>query len=72
MVVRVLWPVDDTPEANRDRLVGSLTAGAHFLSTDFPAPAEPYWADIPGGVPARCNPVSAPGGCVATDLEALP
>jgi hypothetical protein len=45
----------------------ALASGAHIVSTDFPAPVEglDYWVEIPGGMPARCNPVSAPSECTA-------
>ncbi|MEZ4466195.1 MAG: Ca2+-dependent phosphoinositide-specific phospholipase C [bacterium] len=56
---------DDPPE---DRAAPGRHAGngVHFLSSDRPAPASPDdtdWLDIPGGTPARCNPVTAPAGC---------
>lgn len=53
------------------RLEAALASGAHCISTDFPEPEEEtgYVAEIPGGEPVRCNPVSAPGECTATALE---
>ena len=56
---------------NPARLEAALRSGAHFLSTDFPVPAEPggYFADIPGGAPSRCNPVTAPANCESSDIE---
>lgn len=68
----------DTPEdddaTNRAQFEASLAVGSQFLSTNFPAPVEgrDYWASIPGGSPAGCNPVTAPTDCAASDVEALP
>ena len=50
----------------------ALASGAHFVSTDYPEPDPrftPYSVAIPGGSPGRCNPVSAPAPCTATDVE---
>lgn len=49
----------------------ALAVGAHFISTDFPAPVDgvSYVLEIPGGAPARCNPVTAPADCTALALE---
>ncbi len=49
----------------------ALVSGAHFISTDFPAPvaAGPYFITIPDGTPARCNPLTAPPGCTPLALE---
>jgi hypothetical protein len=58
-----------------------LTPTAHErYDADFAAmyslpfdPARPaYETLLPGGTPARCNPVSAPVECVSTDVEDLP
>jgi hypothetical protein len=56
----------------------ALASGAQWVSTDFPVPGmaarwngSTYVAQIPGGTPARCNPVNAPPGCVNTDIENL-
>jgi hypothetical protein len=56
----------------------ALASGAQWVSTDFPVPGmaarwngSPYVAQIPGGTPARCNPVNAPPGCTNTDIENL-
>jgi hypothetical protein len=56
----------------------ALASGAQWVSTDFPVPGmaarwngSPYVAQIPGGTPARCNPVNAPPGCENTDIENL-
>jgi hypothetical protein len=66
----------DTVEArtgnteSRDR---ALASGAHWVSTDYPVPDQRwghgYVASIPGGTPARCNPLTAPAGCEPADIE---
>jgi hypothetical protein len=56
----------------------ALESGAQWVSTDFPVVelsarwGTDYVARIPGGTPARCNPVNAPEGCENTDIENLP
>ncbi len=52
----------------------AFATGAHFVSTDYPEPgrfAGGYVARLPGAaqLPARCNPVTAPPGCVDVWLE---
>ena len=51
----------------------ALRSGAHFISTDYPVDDprfEPtYVVAIPGGTPARCNPVRAPAGCRSEAVE---
>jgi hypothetical protein len=50
----------------------ALTGGAQFVSTDYEVPDPrfgPYVVKMPGGTPARCNPVTAPPGCRPTDVE---
>ncbi len=62
----------EEPLAGDDsRLQAALSSGAHFLSTDYPAPVEgvDYVAAIPDGSPARCNPRTAPAECTSADLE---
>lgn len=53
------------------RAEAALASGAHMISTDYPAPGndKDYTFDIPGGTPARCNPVTAPGSCTPEALE---
>jgi hypothetical protein len=62
--------VDDTRP--RD---AALASGAQWVSTDFPVPGRafgtPYFVTIPGGTPARCNPVNAPAWCTSAMVEAL-
>jgi hypothetical protein len=63
----------DTFEARDDNTAprdSAIASGATWVSTDFPVPGRaygtPYFVDIPGGMPARCNPVNAPSWCVST------
>lgn len=60
-------------EENQARLEAALAVGSNFLSSDFPAPVDgrDYVAVIPGGTPARCNPVTAPEGCTSEAIEGL-
>ncbi len=62
----------DTPTAdarNNDttRRDAALASGAQFVSTDYEVPdsmfGTGYTVSIPGGTPARCNPVNAPSDC---------
>ncbi len=70
----------DTVEARSGDTVrrdAALASGAQFVSTDFPVPStapgfSDYFVQIPGGAPARCNPVASPPGCRNDALEALP
>ena len=56
----------------------ALASGAQWVSTDYPVPGysdrwgSDYVASIPGGNPARCNPVNGPPGCTAALIEDLP
>jgi hypothetical protein len=54
------------------RLEAALQSGAHYVSTDFPAPHPDtgYVVEMPGGTPSRCTPVVAPEGCTSESLEA--
>ncbi|HEY4375623.1 MAG TPA: phosphatidylinositol-specific phospholipase C1-like protein, partial [Acidimicrobiales bacterium] len=53
----------------------ALASGAQWVSTDYPVPHwgigfdNSYFAEIPGGVVARCNPVNAPPACVSAALD---
>ncbi len=51
----------------------ALASGAQWVSTDYPVPdtrwGRGYVARIPGGSPARCNPITAPLECKPTDIE---
>lgn len=54
----------------------AFASGAQFVSTDYPVvvpgvpmTGDPYVVEIPGGMPSRCNPITAPMECAATDIE---
>jgi hypothetical protein len=53
----------------------AIASGAQWVSTDYPVPdpdfGTGYQVSIPGGAPARCNPLIAPPGCRAAALERL-
>jgi len=52
----------------------ALATGAQFVSTDYPVPNldfSEYFVQIPGGMPAACNPINAPAGCRNGSLERL-
>jgi len=67
---------DGTAEARTNdhtRENAALASGAQILSTDYP-PAEPskwtgFFVGLPHGLTARCNPVTAPSGCVDALIE---
>jgi hypothetical protein len=58
---------------DRTRLDRALSSGAQMLSTDYPTSEPSQWTSysvgLPGGLPARCNPVNKPAGCVDDLLE---
>ena len=62
------WNSDEDNQAKAD---AALATGAHFISSDFPGPTEDrsFVFDIPNGHPSRCNPVTAPPDCTASDIE---
>jgi hypothetical protein len=66
---------ENTSEArtnSTERRDMAIASGAQFISTDYPEPNpafSTYSVSIPGGDPARCNPVFAPPGCKATKIE---
>lgn len=53
--------------ATRD---AALAAGIQYAASDFPAPSDGYWMELPDADPVRCNPAFAPDDCVPSDLEA--
>ena len=65
--------VVDAIANNSERRDTAFASGAHYVATDFPEPAEPahpdYFAQVPGGTPARCNPITAPDWCRPEDIE---
>ncbi|MGI8710409.1 MAG: Ca2+-dependent phosphoinositide-specific phospholipase C, partial [Acidimicrobiales bacterium] len=64
----------DNDTSTRD---AALASGAQWVSTDYPVPGlavgftSPYFAEIPGGTVARCNPVNAPPSCVSSELDKI-
>ncbi len=75
MIVRTRADAD-TQEArannHHDEIV-ALRGGAQLVSTDYEQPdpklGNGYVTKIPGGTPARCDPVTAPPDCKPTDVE---
>jgi hypothetical protein len=67
---------DGTEEArsnDRTRADLALASGAQILSTDYPSSEPSKWTGffvgLPQGLVARCNPVTAPPGCMDSLLE---
>lgn len=60
-----------TDDSNRARSTASIAAGAHFLSSDLPAPVPgaTYSLSLPGGTPAVCNAVFPAANCKPSDIE---
>jgi hypothetical protein len=60
----------DNNTTRRDEL---LSSGATMISTDYPLSEPSVWSGysvgFPGGMPVRCNPISAPAGCKDDLLE---
>jgi hypothetical protein len=68
----------DTFEARENDTVqrdAAIASGAQWVSTDYPVPGRafgtPYFVSIPGGTPARCNPLNAPAWCTSGMIESL-
>ncbi len=66
----------DTVEARTNDTTtrdAAISSGAQFVSTDYPVPdpqlGTDYQVTIPMGTPARCNPITAPPDCTASDIE---
>ena len=66
----------DTVEArasNTRRRDNALNSGAQIVSSDYPQFEPARWSGytvaLPGGSPARCNPVNGPPNCVDSMLE---
>ncbi|MCB0971157.1 MAG: hypothetical protein KDA97_06520, partial [Acidimicrobiales bacterium] len=69
-------PGVEAPAGDTARLEAALASGAHWISTDHPGPAggtgqhdSGYVAELPGFLPARCNPIAAPEGCEDSGVE---
>ncbi len=64
---------DEARDNNTTQRDMAIASGAQWVSTDYPVPdpnfGTPYKVEIPGGMPARCNPISAPSSCAALDIE---
>lgn len=65
---------DDMPTMGYDypeRWAIALRSGAHLILTDYPIPysIEGHDTSIPGGRPARCNPLTAPNVCQSLAIE---
>ena len=58
-------------ENDTGRMQEALGSGSQLVATDFPRPHPEtgYVVTIPGGSPARCNPVTAPQNCSPDDIE---
>ncbi|RZV43630.1 MAG: hypothetical protein EX269_12900, partial [Acidimicrobiales bacterium] len=65
-------PTGDARANDSTRRDLALETGAHFLSTDYYAVSEffesAYVVELPGGMVARCNPISAPTTCTEDQL----
>lgn len=59
---------DNNDTTRRD---AALAAGAHSISTDYPAQVDgvDYWVEIPEGTPSRCNPITSPTWCTSNAIE---
>ena len=74
-IVRTRADADLIEARNHDtsRREIALRSGAQIVSTDFevavPAIGGDYVVQIPGGTPARCDPVNAPKNCRPSDIE---
>ncbi len=77
-VVRTRADADTVEARNNDTTTrdAALASGGTWVSSDYVVPGRaygnPYVVQIPGGTPARCNPVNAPSWCTSDLIEALP
>ncbi len=69
----------DTVEARTNDTTtreAALASGAQWVSTDYVVPGRAfgtdYFVQIPGGTPARCNPINSPSWCTSNLVESLP
>ena len=63
---------DDGRKQNFARRDAALASGAQACATDFPrevAETPGYSVELPGGLRARCNPITAPAGCIDALVE---
>ena len=75
MIVRTRADADtgEARENDHTHEQDALRGGAQVVSTDYEKPdptlTTGYTVRIPGGTPARCDPVNAPPDCRPTDVE---
>jgi hypothetical protein len=75
MIVRTRADADTVQARANDTTnrTAALNGGAQLVSTDYEQPDPTidtgYVVTIPGGAPARCNPVTAPRDCRPLDVE---
>jgi hypothetical protein len=66
-------PTIQARNADTTQREAALASAAQWVSTDYPVPGSSpfssYFASIPGGEPARCNPVNTGPRCVSALLE---
>lgn len=74
-IVRTRADSDTTQARTGDTTTrdAAIESSAQFVSTDYPVPnpdfGTGYFVELPGAMPARCNPISAPADCRAEDIE---
>jgi hypothetical protein len=70
-------PVLTAISGDESQREAALASGAQWVSADYLLPGmserwgTDFVAQMPGGTPARCNPLNAPPGCESTDIEDL-
>ena len=75
MIVRTRADADTVQARTNDTTSreAALNEGAQIVSTDYEQPdprlKNGYTVKIPGGMPARCDPVTAPPDCQPIDVE---
>ena len=72
-LVKLGYIVRTYPNATEAERKAALESGATLVSTDHPVekPRTPGFSiQLPGGLPSRCNPVSAPATCTAAAVNA--
>ncbi|NHC44156.1 phosphatidylinositol-specific phospholipase C1-like protein [Motilibacter aurantiacus] len=68
-------PISTVSSGDTGMRDAALSSGAQLISTDFPVAGmaarygTDFVAELPGGVPVRCNPVTATSRCRDDDLE---
>ena len=66
-------PTVEARSGDTTRRDAALESGAQWVSTDYPVPGSSpfssYFAAVPGGEPARCNPVNTGPRCADSLLE---